>query len=53
MSRFNGSPVLTKQVRRTFTDKFQRDAVSLVTDQSYSFVAAARSPGLHPGLIHK
>ena len=36
---------MTKQ-RRTFTPKFKREAASLVLDQGYSHMEAARSLGL-------
>lgn len=36
---------MTKQ-RRTFTPEFKREAASLVLDQSYSHIEAARSVGL-------
>lgn len=32
-----------RQQRRTFSDEFKRDAVSLVTTGGYTFAAAARS----------
>lgn len=37
--------------RRTFTDEFKRDAVSLVLDEGYSLSQAARSLGVHPNQI--
>lgn len=40
-----------KTVRRTFSEEFKRDAVSLVTQQGYSLARAARSLDLHPNLI--
>ena len=51
MSKSKRSPESTRRVRRTFTEEFKRDAVSLVTDQEYTLAAAARSLGLHPNLI--
>jgi transposase-like protein len=36
---------MTKQ-RRTFTPEFKREAASLVLDQGYSHIEAARSLGL-------
>ena len=36
---------MTKQ-RRTFTPEFKREAASLVLDQGYSHIDAARSLGL-------
>ena len=40
-----------KTVRRTFSEEFKLDAVSLVTQQGYSLTEAARSLDLHPNLI--
>ncbi len=51
MSKSNGSSEPTRRVRRSFSEEFKRDAVSLVTDQGYSLAEAARSLGLHPNLI--
>lgn len=51
MSKSKRSPESTTRVRRTFTEEFKRDAVSLVTDQGYTLAAAARSLGLSPNLI--
>lgn len=51
MSKSNRSSESIKPVRRSFTDEFKRDAVSLVVDQGYTLAEAARSLGLHPNLI--
>ena len=51
MSKSKRSSESTTRVRRTFTEEFKRDAVSLVTDQGYTLSAAARSLGLSPNLI--
>ncbi|NIW09391.1 MAG: transposase [Gammaproteobacteria bacterium] len=51
MSRRNGSSESTIRVRRSYSDDFKRDAVSLVTDQGYRPVDAARSLGIHPNLL--
>lgn len=51
MSKPNRSSEPTKRPRRTFSDEFKRDAVSLVIDQEYSLAEAARSLGLHSNLI--
>ena len=51
MSKSNRSSEPTRRPRRTFSDEFKRDAVSLVTDQGYSLAEASRSLGLHPNLI--
>ena len=51
MSKSNRSSESPRRVRRTFSEVFKRDAVSLVTDQGYSLAEAARSLGLHPNLI--
>lgn len=51
MSKQKRSSESTRRVRRTFTEEFKRDAVSLVTHQGYTLAAAARSLGLHPNLI--
>ena len=51
MSKSNRSSESLRRVRRSFSEEFKRDAVSLVTDQGYSLAEAARSLGLHPNLI--
>lgn len=51
MVKSNRSSKSPRRVRRTFSDEFKRDAVSLVTGQGYSFAEASRSLGLHPNLI--
>ena len=51
MSKSIRSSVSTRRVRRTFSEEFKRDAVSLVTDQGYSLAEASRSLGLHSNLI--
>ncbi|MBL4883970.1 MAG: transposase [Planctomycetaceae bacterium] len=42
---------VSNTVRRTFSEEFKQDAVSLVTQQGYSLTQAARSLDLHPNLI--
>ena len=42
-----------KRQRRTFTEDFKRDAISLVTEQGYSAAEAARSLGINDNLIYK
>ena len=37
--------------RRSYTEEFKREAVSLVTDQGYTLAEAARSLGIHPNLL--
>jgi transposase len=39
--------------RKTYTREFKIAAVKLVTEQGRSFVAAARSLGINPGLVRK
>ena len=51
MSKSSRSSESPRRVRRSFSEEFKRDAVSLVTDQGYSLAEAARSLGLHPNLI--
>lgn len=51
MSKSNRSSGSTRRPRRSFTEEFKRDAVSLVTNQGYSLAEASRSLGLHPNLI--
>ena len=51
MSKSNRSAEPSRGVRRSFSEEFKRDAVSLVTNQGYSLAEAARSLGLHPNLI--
>lgn len=38
-------------MRREFSKEFKKDAVSLVVEQGYTRVEAARSLGVHPTLI--
>ncbi|GAB4393511.1 MAG: hypothetical protein Tsb005_12130 [Gammaproteobacteria bacterium] len=45
--------ILTKQKKRTYTEEFKRDAVSLVTEQGYSATEAARSLGINDNLLYK
>jgi transposase len=40
-------------VKREFSKEFKRDAVSLVVDQGYSRVEAARSLDIHPALLSR
>ena len=42
-----------KRQKRTYTEEFKRDAVSLVTEQGYSAAEAARSLGINDNLIYK
>ncbi len=44
---------IEKRQKRTYTEEFKRDAVSLVTVQGYSAVEAARSLGINDNLIYK
>jgi transposase len=37
--------------RRTYTPEFKAEAVKLVTEQGYSVAEAARSLGIHEGLL--
>lgn len=53
MGSSNRSSSSPQRVRRTFTDEFKRDAVSLVTEQGYSLAEACRSLDLHPNLVRK
>lgn len=39
--------------RRRYGDEFQRDAVRLVTDEKYSFVAAAKAVGVSEQTLRK
>jgi transposase len=41
------------ETRKTYTREFKVAAVKLVTEQGRSFVAAARSLGIPPGLLRK
>ena len=41
-----------KRTRRTFTEEFKRNAVSLIVVQGYSYGAAAESLGVSSGLLH-
>lgn len=50
-SKSQGTPEPAKRMRRSYSEEFKRDAVSLVTEQGYSLTEAARSLGLHPNLI--
>ena len=40
-----------KRVRRTHSDEFRRNAVSLVEDQGYTTAQAAREPGINQNLL--
>ena len=40
-------------MRREFSKEFKRDAISLVIDQGYSRVDAARSLGIHNALLSR
>ena len=40
-------------MKREFTKEFKRDAVSLVIDQGYSHVEAARSLDIHHALLSR
>ena len=40
-------------MKREFSKEFKRDAVSLVVDQGYSRVEAARSLDIHPELLSR
>lgn len=40
-------------MRREFSKEFKRDAVSLVIEQGYSRVEAAKSLGIHPALMSR
>ena len=51
MSKLKTLSSTSKIVRRTFSDEFKQDAVSLVIQQGYSLAEAARSLDLHPNLI--
>lgn len=51
MSKLNTVSSSNKTVRRSFSEEFKQDAVSLVTQQGYSLTKAARSLDLHPNLI--
>jgi len=51
MSKLKTLSSSDKTVRRTFSEEFKQDAVSLVTEQGYSLAQAARSLDLHPNLI--
>lgn len=42
-----------KRQKRTYTDEFKRDAISLVTEQGYSAAEAAHSLGINDNLIYK
>ena len=37
--------------RRRYTDEFKRDAVKLVTEQTYSLAEASRNLGIHANLL--
>jgi transposase len=45
------SKSLGKQERRVHSDEFRRAAVSMVEDQGYTNVAAARELGIHENLL--
>lgn len=40
-------------IRREFSKEFKEDAVSLVLNQGYSRTEAAKSLGIHPGLLSR
>lgn len=40
-------------MRRTFSKEFKRDAVSLVTDQGYTCVEAAKSLDIHAKMLSR
>jgi transposase len=40
-----------KRERRSFTDEFRRNAISLVEDQGYTTAQAARELGIHQNLL--
>ena len=40
-----------KQVRRTHSEEFKREAVKLVFEQQLSVAEAARNLGIHPNLL--
>ena len=42
-----------RQTRRKYTEEFKRDAVSLVTEQSYTVCTAARSLGINENLLRR
>ena len=42
-----------KQVRRTYTEEFKREAVALVTEQGYKLSEAARSVDVNANLLGK
>ena len=42
-----------KRQKRTYTEEFKRDAISLVAEQGYSAAEAARSLGINDNLIYK
>lgn len=42
-----------KNRRRSYTEEFKRDAVTLVTEQGYKYAEAGRSLGIKPDLIRR
>jgi transposase len=42
-----------KIIRKKYTEEFKREAVALVTEYGYSYVAAGSSLGVHPQLLAK
>ena len=44
---------IKKRHRRIYTKEFKKDAVSLITEQGYSAVEAAKSLGINENLLYK
>ena len=42
-----------KRHRRIYTKEFKKDAISLITEQGYSAVEAAKSLGINENLLYK
>ena len=45
--------MVPKRKRRRHSEEFKREAVRLVTEEGYSVAEAARSLGIHGGLLQK
>ena len=44
---------MTTKVRKKYTEEFKREAVKLVTEQSYKMSEAARNLGVHVSLLRR
>ena len=42
-----------RQIRKTYSEEFKKDAVALVTQQNYKVAEAARSLGISTAVLHR